>query len=118
MNEEVTMKRYQVEICAVNDDSSDAPIVYMFDGLEVRAKFLASVRPRYGEFDLIDGMTMSDAEATREAIAPITNEVLEHALASGNATEYFEEHGYRFYDCCNALQDVRESDFDPDERRF
>jgi hypothetical protein len=95
-------------ICAVNDDTSDDPIVFMFDSPETRAAFMAKVEPRFVDdgWKVIDQMTARDVATLTEAIQKMDIEDLEEALESADVEDWFDEFGYRFYGELHDIYDV------------
>jgi hypothetical protein len=109
--------RELVNIVAINDDSSDAPIMFHFDTEATRAEFLKHVDPRYGEFTIIDQMTARDAKVLRAAVEMVEPCDIAAAIESGDAQNYFEEdETFRFYDCGDELQDIYDADLESGER--
>ncbi len=102
-------------ICAVNDDTSDEPIVFMFDSPETRAEFMAKVEPRFVDngWKVIDQLTARDIATLKESIQPMDMEDLEEALESDDVEDWFDEFGYRFY---GELQDIYDAELASGER--
>lgn len=113
--------REVVSIVAVNDGSSDAPIMFHFDKKKTRTEFMKHVKARGGrEFTIIDQMTKRDFDVLCKAVDEVTMEDLRDAINSqdqGTVQEAFEDNEFfRFYDCGDELQDLYDADIESGER--
>lgn len=109
-----------VNIVAINDGSSDAPIMFHFDNEATRTEFLKHVEPRYGEFTIINVMSERDAKVLRAAVDPVTMEDLNDAISTqdqGTVQEAFEDSEFfRFYDCGDELRDLYDEEIENGNR--
>lgn len=106
-----------VDIVAINDESSDAPIMFHFDNEATRTEFLKHVKPRYREFTIINAMSERDAKVLRSSVEAVEMRYIAAAIETGDAQEYFEENDtFRFYDCGDDLQDLYDAQIQSGER--
>jgi hypothetical protein len=106
---ENTMAKQQklVTICALNDESSDAPIVFHFDNAMTRAEFLKLVDPRHGEFTVIDQLSAHDAAVIRSNVHVVTMGDIDEAKERGDAQTFLtEDDSFKFYDGGDELENI------------
>jgi hypothetical protein len=105
---QMAKKQRLVSICALNDETSDAPIVYHFDTPEARTLFVENADKLLirgtKEFTVIDTLTARDAATVCGAISAITVGIINEAMSQNDPYELIET--YEFYDCGDDLLDI------------
>jgi|SRR5476651_1645953 len=115
---QMAKKQRVVSICALNDETSDAPLIYHFDTPEARMLFVENADKLLirgtKEFTVIDALTARDAATIHGAVYQITVDVINTALAQKDPYEIIESH--EFYDCGDDLQDIYDDQIASGER--
>jgi hypothetical protein len=111
-------KQRLVSICALNDETSDAPLIYHFDTPKTRTLFVENADKLLirgtKEFTVIDTLTARDAAIIHGAVYQITVDVINTALAQKDPYEIIESH--EFYDCGDELKDIYDEQIESGER--